>query len=221
MPAGGLITAAAISALPGLISGISSISGRKKRIAKNEPYQEYKRAADLLSDEGQINRELGQSYLQSTEGMALSQRIGQGADEQRRFLSNSADFSGVSDEARLAGLNDINEAEGQALAGLAGNADARRRQLLSQRDFNRERRLNALSQMFNMEQAIRGQNQAAVNTLGQGLSGAANSYLLSGYYQNPSSQSGGSAFTPAAQQGFSNLNRDFQSNVPRLGQMMG
>jgi hypothetical protein len=181
-----MVLSSLIQAGAGIIPGAAGMMGQKKRIKNNEPYQAYKSAMGMLDEsDAETEAQLGQNYLDTTEGAAIAGRIKQQSMDQRDAINDSADFAGVSDEAKLAGIGKVNESEAMGVSALMSNADRRRQMLLAQRDANRTRRLQSLSQAFNMEQAIRGQNQAAMGQLSRALGGAANTYAMSQYYENP------------------------------------
>ena len=210
MPAGGLVTAAIIgggaSLLSSVIPSIAGSIGKKKRLKDNKEYQEFRSLSDTLGKqtESEYTNQLAGSYLDSAEGSSISNSIRNTGDMQRQSIMNSADFAGASDEAKLAGIGQVNQAEGLSLSGLAGNADARRQTLLALRDNNRMRRLQSLSQAFGMGQAIRGQNQLSQNNLSQGMQGASDAFMMSQMYKPQNGQYNMSA---SQQAGYANASK--------------
>jgi len=155
-----VVAAALISAAPSVISGIGGLFGKKKKEkqlqASLAPYRK-------MLDELTAQQKGG--YLNSTEGAGLVNKIGQSSDNQRFQLSSLAGLNGMTDEAQLSGLDNINKNEGNSLASLAMNGNNYRSNLSSQRqgilgnilgfetgqrNFNRAQNTNAINANANM-----------------------------------------------------------------------
>lgn len=187
---------AAISAAPGIISTISGATGRKKRerdlMGKIQPYfgqqedvsKSYQDIFDMLGGE------MGKSYLDTTEGMSFSNRIADRSDNQRRQLAGYGGVMGLSDEAVVEGLGGVNENEGMQLSQLVSNADQRRNRLRQERMQALGSREGSLNNLMNTRLGIfntaRNQNQQAMQNSYNGMQGAANGFLSSQIFGQPS-----------------------------------
>lgn len=85
--------------------------------------------ADLKNLDGSFLNELKKNYLDSTEGSAILNNIKDQSRGQRTDLRNNSNLMGLSEEAYIAGLGNINKGEGQATASLASNANNNRANL--------------------------------------------------------------------------------------------
>lgn len=87
--------------------------------------------ADLRNLDGQFAKQLGKSYLDTTEGKAILGNIRNNTRKSKDKLRNDSSLMGLSEESYIAGLGRINEAEGGATSGLAANANNNRANLRS------------------------------------------------------------------------------------------
>ena len=111
--------------------------------------------------------EASNPYLSSVEGRSFSNQIDENTDRSRQRFTNAASNMNLSDEAVVAGLNNINQAEGDSFRGLASNATQRQNQLRGQR-------MSALAQVLAGQNQLLGQRMNASNqgmNYGAGMAG--------------------------------------------------
>jgi hypothetical protein len=133
-------------AIPGAIGGLSSLFGRNN-IQNNETLQQYRNLYDQLGQEQRT------PYMQSSEIMNIINQMNTQRKKKSRELKGLRG-QGMTDEAMLAGMDDMNEQEANIFSNFAGMADQRKRGL-------RQDRMNTLSSMFNLENSFK--NRQAQN----------------------------------------------------------
>lgn len=155
--------------------------------------------ADLKGLDKQFGSALKKSYLDTTEGQAIMNKINQNTEKSKNKLRNDASLMNLSEESYVAGLGKINEAEGQATGNLAANANANRANLrgsmmnlknmmganastrggmnLNKANF----KSNLYGNSFNAASGIMNQTdqrmQNAMNSFSQGIDGASSAIL--------------------------------------------
>lgn len=162
-------------------AGISTIAGNvgARKQADRQVKQQGRMAGDILNQYGNatgketaaMNGTLGQfsnlsdlfgqqaskSYLDTTEGMAFSSMLDERSRKNKDRLANDMNNMGGTQEAYLAGLGQINEAEGSATRDLVAGADQRRNQL-------RGMQMQSLSQLLNGQSNMLSQKNNQVNS---------------------------------------------------------
>lgn len=117
----------------------------------------------------EISQEEANPYLDSVEGKAFANQIEENTDISRQRFSNAASQLNLSDEAVVAGVNNINKAEGDSYRVLSANATRRQNQLRGQK-------MSALAQILAGQNNLLGKK---MNASGQGINygaGAAGAY---------------------------------------------
>lgn len=108
-----------------------------------------------------IGSEKGKAYTDTVEGRANVQMASNQARNSKNRLKQDANLMGLSQEAYLAGMNNINQGESDLYRGFAANADARRSNLTNQQ-------LSTANALGGQEFSLQGQK---LNTLAQILQG--------------------------------------------------
>lgn len=137
---------------------------------------------------GEISNEAANPYLNSVEGKAFSNQINENTDKSRQRFSNAASSLNLSDEAVVAGMNNINQTEGNSFRGLSANATQRQNLLRGQK-------MSALAQILTGQNSLLGQK---MNASGQGISygsGATNAYNQRFGFEANRQQANTQAFT--------------------------
>jgi hypothetical protein len=132
-------------------------------------------------DRQDIQGELNTNFLDTEEGMTFLNAINQGSTDQRRQLAGMGALGGLTDEAKIAGMGQINESQGRAITGLNQGANARKMGLRGLRSQVGNQQMNILSNIFNSkrmaEQDFMQGNSAFMQGVGQPLNQAASNFL--------------------------------------------
>lgn len=175
------------SAAPGLLTGLAGLldrGPRRRRIEKQ--YGGITKNMQALSgqfgqDRQDIQGELNTNFLDTEEGMSFLNAINQGSTDQRRQLAGMGALGGLTDEARIAGMGQINQGQGRAISGLNQGAQARKMGLRGQRSQVGNQQMNTLSNLFNakrmMENDFMQGNSMFMQGVGQPLNQAAGDFL--------------------------------------------
>jgi hypothetical protein len=84
---------------------------------------------DLKNLDKSFMNGLTKSYMDTTEGSAIMERIRGNTRKSKDKLRNDSSLMGLSEESYISGLGKVNEAEGTATGNLASNANANRANL--------------------------------------------------------------------------------------------
>jgi hypothetical protein len=141
---------------------------------------------------GQLTNDAGRSYLDTTEGKAFQSNIKRNSRQAKDRLRNDASLMGLSDEAYLAGLGNVNENQALSFRDLITGSDQRRANLNNQRQ-------GILGQILsgNLAQAnLKGDAEKMALNYGGMLSGAAQQgYNTSMQQSNANTQALGGLFS--------------------------
>ena len=187
--AGGVMAAGAVTA---------QLLGNKadRDIANADAARKASDAADIDADLGKLTKFdnylaglQNTSYMDSIEGKAIVNQLDNNQQSQLNKLGDISSLHNFTAEAKLAGMNNINKNTAGAMAGLAGQAGARRSNLTNQR-------YTSLSNLFNSEwnaknQAANVSNQMAQNLYGQNAQNVAGMQNLAGQMGSMAMMSGG------------------------------
>lgn len=168
----GPLAALAIQAVPALIGLVGNLFDRKRQ--KNEEGKASKGFSSLTDI---LQGKLGQSYLNSAEGMGLMKEIDQNADSQMDQLTAMSNVSGMTDEARIAMMGKVLSGKQNAYAGLSRNED-----LFRQRNLQNYQ--GALANLFQAGQWNRANKQQSLSNITQGLGGAVDGMTNAGVFDN-------------------------------------
>jgi len=116
------------AAAPGIISGVASLFGAKRRRREEEnATNQIKQLSDVF------NQQLSGGYFNTNEAKGAITQIEDNQRQNQQAIFNSAASSGMTDEAKIAMMGRNNEATANAMGGLAQNADLWRSRLLNQK----------------------------------------------------------------------------------------
>lgn len=152
------------AALPSVISGISSLFGKKK--AKKE---EQKAAAGQSQLVDLFKSQLGQNYFDTGEAKGAMTEIDKNQQNMLNDINATANVNGLTDEARIAMMGKANDATAGAYADLAQSGDLWRQRNLQ----NYQGALGGLFRIGQTNMANRSQNlQNILGPMQQGIDAA-------------------------------------------------
>lgn len=117
-----LLAQAGIAAIPSATNLIGNWLGGNK---KTESEKELSGLAGTFKDQ------MNTPYLDTTEAKSFTSLLDKRDDKQRRRVKNAGIREGMTDEARLAEMQTINEGYADSMTRLVGNADRHRQRMLS------------------------------------------------------------------------------------------
>lgn len=149
-----------LTALPGVIDGVSSLFDGKRRNS-----QEKKASEGISNLTDVFKTSLEGNYLDTPEGARIMAEIVKNQQENTRDLNATAETTGMTDEAKIAYQGKNNEAGANAIGKVASGADIWRQR--TQQQYG-----NSLGTLFEVGQTNRGNFNQSISNITQPLQGA-------------------------------------------------
>jgi hypothetical protein len=161
----GLAASAAIQGAPALLGGIASLTGKNK-YKEDDEYKKYNSLYKTLSEEN------AKPYLETSGAKSVLAAIREANDRRIKRITAASAVNGLTDEAKVAAMGNVQEGEAQAISGLSGNADQYRKDNLNQR-------LGLAEGMSGIKDKYTDKKNTAISNIVNPMSSAASGFVLS------------------------------------------